>query len=743
MPRATFAAGAGLTRKSSLNSKQGTSFAGLRPGLGRAGVTKALSLVGKGGGLNPTTVYYMNQVGGVGRRHSRKCGGPPCSVMRYSSPTPKPTSKPHEPPKAEVPKAELSLHDALHSSLYSHLTSHYGHKAPHTHLTETAHIILDLMSRNHLNNTYSICLIWNPITNTLSIVEKSKELCECENLCAKVAERVFTDYMGRDVTEEGCILDVNSCIPTTFTEDKYQLSLYTWSLILEQFDHLDLNHDGVLDEHEMHAGGFGPEVIAEMDINNDGVVEHEEFVDFVELIEEGKGVDINEDNKISSAELFLHNESDYLVNQLMHSFKMCLCLAEQMITKFDLSIFKDITLSNLLAGKTFHLYYNNNMTLSHKQEIVLEHEGDTVTICLWLPMTMIEDTESLKTHFNNINYCYCTASVGHILNHSNTNIHKSYTYELGCKPVNNDLCTELADADTLYYDIQVLENDHSMNKCKNCSACHNKEDLQVPGLYGEDDYNCQEYSEDPNTEYIIIKNTHSDIYNFIILNHCKDDSDQCKTIKIYHSITRTILNTLFLKNSPKSFTSKQIDLLVHEVLHHNHNKKVIHDSRTLGNTGLCLYGNTLKFSTSTRCDSTHECFTDSIVLDDFDSDSICQKHVSEYLTFRKTLGDHSGRHKTICFHDTQYGSDKTIVLYLYIDNNFEDDNNDVAIEDSHEGVDMVTNASLNLDLTLYDVGDNYLRYVTSSNIDEDMDVEKLNTVSPKISYFYDDHYHAT
>ena len=62
MPRATFAAGAGLTRKSSLNSKQGTSFAGLRPGLGRAGITKALSLVGVGGGLNPTTVYYMNQV---------------------------------------------------------------------------------------------------------------------------------------------------------------------------------------------------------------------------------------------------------------------------------------------------------------------------------------------------------------------------------------------------------------------------------------------------------------------------------------------------------------------------------------------------------------------------------------------------------------------------------------------------------------------------------------------------------
>ena len=78
MPRATFAAGAGLTRKSSLNGKQGTSFAGLRPGLGRAGVTKAVSLVGSGGGLNPKTVYYMNQVGGVGRGRSRKCGGPPC-----------------------------------------------------------------------------------------------------------------------------------------------------------------------------------------------------------------------------------------------------------------------------------------------------------------------------------------------------------------------------------------------------------------------------------------------------------------------------------------------------------------------------------------------------------------------------------------------------------------------------------------------------------------------------------------
>ena len=37
MPRATFAAGAGLTRKSSLNGKQGTSFAGLRPYSARRG----------------------------------------------------------------------------------------------------------------------------------------------------------------------------------------------------------------------------------------------------------------------------------------------------------------------------------------------------------------------------------------------------------------------------------------------------------------------------------------------------------------------------------------------------------------------------------------------------------------------------------------------------------------------------------------------------------------------------------
>ena len=87
MPRATFAAGAGLTRKSSLNGKQGTSFAGLRPGLGRAGVTKSEKLVGPGGGLNPKTVFFMNQVGGIGRNHSRKCGGPPCDVIRYSSPT--------------------------------------------------------------------------------------------------------------------------------------------------------------------------------------------------------------------------------------------------------------------------------------------------------------------------------------------------------------------------------------------------------------------------------------------------------------------------------------------------------------------------------------------------------------------------------------------------------------------------------------------------------------------------------
>ena len=87
MPRATFAAGAGLTRKSSLNSKQGTSFAGLRPGLGRAGITKSMRLVGPGGGTNKKTIFYMNQVGGIGRGRSRKCGGPPCSVLRYSQPT--------------------------------------------------------------------------------------------------------------------------------------------------------------------------------------------------------------------------------------------------------------------------------------------------------------------------------------------------------------------------------------------------------------------------------------------------------------------------------------------------------------------------------------------------------------------------------------------------------------------------------------------------------------------------------
>lgn len=82
----SFSAGAGLTRRSSLNSKQGTSFAGLRPGLGRAGVTHSLRLVGKGGGKNSSTVFYMNQVGGIGRGHSRRCGGPPCNTISEEEP---------------------------------------------------------------------------------------------------------------------------------------------------------------------------------------------------------------------------------------------------------------------------------------------------------------------------------------------------------------------------------------------------------------------------------------------------------------------------------------------------------------------------------------------------------------------------------------------------------------------------------------------------------------------------------
>ena len=76
MPIARLGAGGTNSKRSNLHAPNtGASFAGLRPGLGRAGVTKMFSLVGKGGGLHKPIVVFQNQVGGIGRRRLRNWGG--------------------------------------------------------------------------------------------------------------------------------------------------------------------------------------------------------------------------------------------------------------------------------------------------------------------------------------------------------------------------------------------------------------------------------------------------------------------------------------------------------------------------------------------------------------------------------------------------------------------------------------------------------------------------------------------
>ena len=67
----SFAAGGSRNTRVRRNGPQGTSFAGLRPALGAAGVTIKSSLVGKGGGLNKPIIVIINQLGGVGRMHSQ------------------------------------------------------------------------------------------------------------------------------------------------------------------------------------------------------------------------------------------------------------------------------------------------------------------------------------------------------------------------------------------------------------------------------------------------------------------------------------------------------------------------------------------------------------------------------------------------------------------------------------------------------------------------------------------------
>ena len=71
-----FSAGGTMSKRSNQNlPNSGASFAGLRPGLGRAGVTKMFSLVGRGGGLHKPIVVFQNQVGGIGRSRLRNWGG--------------------------------------------------------------------------------------------------------------------------------------------------------------------------------------------------------------------------------------------------------------------------------------------------------------------------------------------------------------------------------------------------------------------------------------------------------------------------------------------------------------------------------------------------------------------------------------------------------------------------------------------------------------------------------------------
>ena len=96
-----FSAGGTMMKRSNPNlPNSGASFAGLRPGLGRAGVTKMLSLVGKGGGTKSNTVFMMNQVGRTGRYPRRNWGGvsqlaPAPAPPAPATPAPTPTLTEH------------------------------------------------------------------------------------------------------------------------------------------------------------------------------------------------------------------------------------------------------------------------------------------------------------------------------------------------------------------------------------------------------------------------------------------------------------------------------------------------------------------------------------------------------------------------------------------------------------------------------------------------------------------------
>ena len=259
-----FGAGASIRGRANTGMKNsGLSFAGLRPGLGRAGVTKAMRLVGPGGGLNKKNVYFMNQVGGIGRGHSRKCGGPPCNSQRHED-------------KLEgieiVPDRATHI-DFFTKEIRAHLEKHglSPHHYTNGHIKLMVEQFLDLNSLQH-------CMVADHYLKRIRHVSAAEGGCPCYDVCQSphiVLQELGVLGKGGQITAPGH--ELRHC----YSIHRDHLTLHLSLLIPEEIDlrsemftHFRLYADEAyfLDEYLLNiidkAIGLGEHEVA-IALNND------------------------------------------------------------------------------------------------------------------------------------------------------------------------------------------------------------------------------------------------------------------------------------------------------------------------------------------------------------------------------------------------------------------------------------------------------------------------------------------
>lgn len=595
MPRATFAAGAGLTRKSSLNGKQGTSFAGLRPGLGRAGVTTAFNLVGSGGGLNRKTVYYMNQVGGIGRGRSRKCGGPPCSVMRYSSSPPKTTTG-------------LSHSDIIYlkTRLLEHFISNTFYKQDYLE-----NIVNELIDSYDKGNT-KLCML-DRLDGLVHIDHQEESDCHCDhsNECMtpsrvlKGANNVHHHRDNHQLSSETYSLTV--VLPKSLV--KIELCLRT--LTSDIMEELDVNNDGFIDTDEAD-GGMMEAVFDTLDTNNDGFISEKELEDAVE-----HGEEIIEDEFISEAEILATtNDPVSFIAEMIVTFlsgHVTQCHGTQLAKLLNLSHILDLQTELKELDKDF-IYDGMELTTKihttdycgdlTKLQLPLQLTKDiTVYVCTYL--CVVKSKAHLTDKLNKVHVCVPNSGVNSIHKYLSTKSGEMSYVAINCDVAENDACT-ITSGDSLYLDYSIVSFDKKDVKCLGCTACGNKKDLQ--GLEidyeGDDAYHCMDHASP------VILYLENDIYTILEVN-CITTSEvksQCEFMNRVKADLLSLLSIYF-----ENYINIILEDLVNDIIMMNKDK--LHEIRdTLQNNTPCVPSFNLNtFMFTSILDTDKDCTTEHIV----------------------------------------------------------------------------------------------------------------------------------